>query len=46
MKFEVLIAEDDDLVRVTMREALETAGYSVVAVPDGQPGSRKAVCAT
>jgi len=36
MKFEVLIAEDDELVRMTMREALETAGYSVVAVPDGQ----------
>ena len=36
MKFEVLIAEDDELVRLTMREALESAGYSVEAVADGQ----------
>jgi DNA-binding NtrC family response regulator len=36
MKLEVLIAEDDDLVRFTVREALETAGHAVEAVADGQ----------
>ena len=36
MKLEVLIAEDDDLVRFTVREALEAAGHAVEAVADGQ----------
>ena len=36
MKLSVLIAEDDALVRFTMREALESAGHNVEAVADGQ----------
>jgi DNA-binding NtrC family response regulator len=36
MKLSVLIAEDDALVRFTMREALEGAGHNVEAVADGQ----------
>jgi two-component system response regulator AtoC len=36
MKLEVLVAEDDPLVRTTMQEALEAAGHAVEAVSDGQ----------
>lgn len=36
MKLEVLVAEDDDLVRFTVREAFEAAGHTVEAVNDGQ----------
>src|SRR6185295_1392589 len=36
MKLEVLVAEDDPLVRTTMQEALEAAGHTVEAVSDGQ----------
>jgi len=36
MQLGVLIAEDDVLVRLTMREALEAAGHKVEAVADGQ----------
>jgi DNA-binding NtrC family response regulator len=36
MKLGVLIAEDDSLVRCTIREALEAAGHTVDAVADGQ----------
>jgi two-component system response regulator AtoC len=35
MKLEVLIAEDDPLVRFTMREAIEAANHVVEAVADG-----------
>jgi CheY-like chemotaxis protein len=31
----ILLAEDDDAVRAIAREALERAGYTVLAAPDG-----------
>jgi two-component system cell cycle sensor histidine kinase/response regulator CckA len=34
----ILLAEDDDAVRAIAREALERAGYTVLAAPDG-PGA-------
>jgi DNA-binding NtrC family response regulator len=42
MKLDVLVAEDDSLVRMTMREALEGAGHSVEAVADGQEAMSRA----
>lgn len=41
MQLGVLIAEDDVLVRLTMREALEAAGHKVEAVADGQEAMTK-----
>ena len=36
----ILVIDDDDLVRETLRRALETAGFQVVEAADGRQGTR------
>jgi DNA-binding NtrC family response regulator len=40
MSFKLLLAEDDRIVRITVRDALEEAGYLVTACPDGSSALR------
>jgi DNA-binding NtrC family response regulator len=46
MKLEVLIAEDDPLVRFTMREAIEAANHVVEAVADGHEAIERTTART
>ncbi|MGB8275319.1 MAG: response regulator [Alphaproteobacteria bacterium] len=36
----ILVIDDDDLIRLTLRAALEKAGYVVLEAPDGEKGIR------